>query len=256
MSGASGDREVAVVVGASGAFGTVIADRLVAADLDVIAVARTEAALAELAATHPGRVEACAADLTDDAAQAVVAEAVGERVVRMVVHGPGVAVAGGIADAPVEALIGAVDIKVGGLLRLVRATVDRMAEHSRIVAIAGHYGLEPSPYAASAGIANAAVFSAVRQLSMVYGERGITAHTLAPGPADTERLRRVAADRAERDGITVDEVLDDMRAESSIRALSTPEQVAWAVAMLLAPEASAMTGSTVMLESGRRRGLP
>jgi len=32
--------------------------------------------------------------------------------------------------------------------------------------------------------------------------------------------------------------------------------VAWAVSVLLAPEADAMTGSSLMLDSGRRRGLP
>ena len=47
-----------------------------------------------------------------------------------------------------------------------------------------------------------------------------------------------------------------MRAESSIGAFTTPAQVAWAVALLLAPEADAMTGSTFMLDAGRRRGLP
>jgi enoyl-[acyl-carrier-protein] reductase (NADH) len=47
-----------------------------------------------------------------------------------------------------------------------------------------------------------------------------------------------------------------MCAESSLGTFTTPEQVAWAVALLLAPEADAMTGSTLMLDSGRRRGLP
>ena len=96
----------------------------------------------------------------------------------------------------------------------------------------------------------------VRQLSLAYGPRGVTAHLIAPGPADTERLRRVAADRAALRGITVDAVLAEMLADSSIGRFTTPAQVAWAVAMLLAPEADAMTGSSLMLDAGRRRGLP
>jgi NAD(P)-dependent dehydrogenase (short-subunit alcohol dehydrogenase family) len=131
-----------------------------------------------------------------------------------------------------------------------------MSRGSRIVAIGGHYGLEPTAYAASAGVANAALLNVVRQLSMAYGARGITAHTIVPGPADTERLQRVAASRAEQRGISVDEVLAEMRAESSLGELTTPEQVAWAVTLLLDPQASAMTGSSLMLDAGRRRGLP
>ncbi len=174
----------------------------------------------------------------------------------MVVHGPGVAVAGGILAAATESVVDAVNIKVGGMLRLVRAADSRLAEGARLVAIGGHYGLEPTAYAAAAGVANAALINVMRQLSLAYGARGITAHTIAPGPADTGRLHRVAANRATLRGIAVDAVLDEMKAESSIGAFVTPQQVAWAVALLLAPEADAMTGSTLMLDAGRRRGLP
>lgn len=247
-------QELAVVVGATGAFGNAIVDRLITAGLRVVAVARTEASLVALQARHAGLV-ACVADIAaDDAIEAIRAALTGR--VRMVVHGPGVAVAGGILTAPTESMVDAVNIKVGGMLRLVRAVDTHLLKGSRLVAIGGHYGFEPTAYAAAAGVANSALANVMRQLSLAYGERGVTAHLIAPGPADTERLHRVAADRARLRGISVDAVLDEMKAESSLRAFTTPEQVAWAVAMLLDPAADAMTGSTLMLDSGRRRGLP
>ena len=95
-----------------------------------------------------------------------------------------------------------------------------------------------------------------RQLSLAYGRRGVTSHVIAPGPADTERLRAVAAARAARDGVDLDRVMADLAAESSLGRFTSPNEVAWGVEMLLAPEADAMTGSTLMLDSGRRRGLP
>ncbi len=247
-------QELAVVVGATGAFGNAIVDRLTTAGLGVVAVARTEASLVALQSRHPGLV-ACVADIAaDNAIDAIRAAVTGP--VRMVVHGPGVAVAGGILTAPTASMVDAVNIKVGGMLRLTRAVDAHLLKGSRLVAIGGHYGFEPTAYAAAAGVANSALVNVMRQLSLAYGERGITAHLIAPGPADTERLHRVAADRARLRGIGVDAVLDEMKAESSLRAFTTPEQVAWAVAMLLDPEADAMTGSTLMLDSGRRRGLP
>lgn len=249
------DREAcAILVGATGAFGTAITKRLLDAGLGVIAVARSANSLQALTEQHPG-VRACAADISNDSAIAAIAAAI-DKPVRMVVHGPGVAVAGGILTAPTESMVDAVNIKVGGLLRLVRAADLHLSAGSRIVAIGGHYGLEPTAYAAAAGVANAAILNVVRQLSMAYGPRGITAHTIVPGPADTERLRRVAATRAEQRNCSTEEVLDEMRAESSLGILSTPEQIAWAVTLLLAPEADAMTGSSLMLDAGRRRGLP
>lgn len=246
--------ELAVVIGATGDFGQAIVARLRSAGLRVVAVARSAASLEALADGDPDIV-ACEADIACDAAIERIA-AVLDRPVRMVVHGPGVAVAGGILDAPTESVVDAVNIKVGGMLRLVRAADSRLAEGARLVAIGGHYGLEPTAYAAAAGVANAALINVMRQLSLAYGPRGITAHTIAPGPADTGRLHRVAANRATLRGIAVDAVLDEMKAESSIGAFVTPQQVAWAVALLLAPEADAMTGSTLMLDAGRRRGLP
>ena len=164
-------------------------DRLAAAGLGVVAVARSVDSLAALRDRVPGLV-ACAADIADDAAIEAIAAAV-DRPVRMVVHGPGVAVAGGILTAPTGSMVDAVNIKVGGLLRLSRAVDGWLAAGSRIVAIGGHYGFEPTAYAASAGVANAALVNVVRQLSLAYGPRGVTAHLIAPGPADTERLRRL-----------------------------------------------------------------
>ncbi len=247
-------KELAVVVGATGSFGTEIVASLAAAGLGVVAVARTESSLASLQERFPSLIP-CAADISCDSSIEAI-RAVLDRPVRMVVHGPGVAVAGGILVAPTSAVVDSVNIKVGGMLRLTRAVDERLLPHSRLVAIGGHYGLEPTAYAAAAGIANAALVNLMRQLSLAYGERGVTAHLIAPGPADTERLHRVAADRAAIRGVSVEQVLNEMKAESSIKAFTTPKQVAWAVATLLAEEADAMTGSTLMLDAGRRRGLP
>jgi NAD(P)-dependent dehydrogenase (short-subunit alcohol dehydrogenase family) len=156
---------------------------------------------------------------------------------------------------PTAALADAVNIKVGGMLRLVRAVDGHLIRGSRLVAIGGHYGFEPSAYAAAAGVANSALANVVRQLSLAYGARGITAHLVAPGPADSERLRRVASDRATLAGVSVEDILAGMASESSLASFTTPEQVAWAVSLLLSPEADAMTGSALMLDVGRRHGI-
>ena len=247
-------REIAVVVGSTGAMGQVITQRLAGAGLQVVAVARSPESLQALAARLPG-LRTCAADIGDDAAiDAIRAQL--DAPVRMLVQGAGVATAGGVLDAPIAALTDAVNLKVGGLLRLVRAADACLARGSRIVAIGGHYGFEPSAYAATAGVANAALANVVRQLSWAYGERGVTAHLVAPGPADTERLRRVATARGAREGLDTEAVLAQMRGESAIGAFTTVEQIAWAIGLLLDPHADALAGSTLFMDAGRRKGLP
>jgi len=247
-------KELAVVVGATGAMGQVICRRLSTAGLRVIAVARSEEQLSELV-DDDANITACAADMGSDGAVDQLKARI-DAPVRMVVHGPGVPTAGGILTAPTAALVEAVNIKVGGMVRLVRAVEHRLQPHSRLVAIGGHYGFEPTAYAATAGVANAALANLVRQLSWAYGPRQITAHLIAPGPADTDRLRRVAEARAEREGTSTEAVFEDMKRESAIGRLTDIDGVAWAVELLLAPEADNLAGSTLFMDAGRRRGLP
>jgi NAD(P)-dependent dehydrogenase (short-subunit alcohol dehydrogenase family) len=246
--------ETAVVVGATGAMGQVIVRALADKGLRVVAVARSSASVAALA-RESASIVPCACDIASDAAEEAIRAAV-DGTVRMVVHGPGVTTAGGVLTAPTAAVVEAVNIKCAGLMRLVRAVDARLVRGSRIVAIGGHYGFEPTAYAATAGVGNAALANLVRQMSWAYGDRGITAHLIAPGPADTDRLRRVATSRAEREHSDADAVLRDMLKESAIGAFTTVEQIAWAVTMLLAPEADALAGSPLFMDAGRRRAIP
>lgn len=246
--------EWAVIVGATGAMGVAVARRLASAGLRVLAVARDADALRSLAGEISG-VTACATDIAQDRAIDEIRDAI-DAPVRIVVQGAGVATAGGVLSASTTAIVDGVNIKVGGMLRLVRAVDERLVRGARLVAIGGHYGFEPSAYAATAGVSNAALANLMRQLSWAYGERGITAHLVAPGPAATERLRRVAADRGRRTESSVESVLDEMRSESAIGAFTTVEQVAWAIGLLLSPEADALAGSTLFMDAGRRKGLP
>lgn len=254
-SASAGRREHALVVGAGGTFGRKIAARLVAEGLAVFGIGRTLAPLEAVAGEIGDGFTPLVADMGSDSAIATIASSL-SLPVAMVVHAPGLPVAGGIRDARPDLLGEACNIKVGGMVRLVRGAEARLRPGSRLVAIGGHYGFEPTAYAATAGIANAAVANLIRQLSWAYGPQGVTAHLVAPGPADSERLRNVAAARAARSGRAIDEELAEMRAESAIGAFVTDSQVAWAVATLLAPEADALAGSTLFLDAGRRRGLP
>jgi NAD(P)-dependent dehydrogenase (short-subunit alcohol dehydrogenase family) len=237
---------IGVVVGASGALGGAIASRLRGAGLSVVTVART---------AGPG---VCAADIGSDSAIAAIAAGVasaGGGPVRMVVQAAGLPAAGPLETIDPDALGHAVALKVGGLLRLVRAVDDRLVRGSRIVALGGHYGIEPAPYACAAGVTNAGLANLVRQLAVAYGPRGITSHLVAPGPAHTPRLRGLSEKAAEARGVPVEQVLAERAAESPLGRLVTPEEVAWAVATLLAPEADALHGSMLSLDVGARRGI-
>jgi NAD(P)-dependent dehydrogenase (short-subunit alcohol dehydrogenase family) len=176
--------------------------------------------------------------------------------VRMLVYLAAGQMVGGIDSAPVEQILDAVDVKVGGLLRVLRALKSSLTSESTVVVIGGDLAYEPSSDASAAGIANAALANCVRQLQWPLGHEGIRIHLVAPGPIASERLHALARRRAESRGDTAADVLADLTAASSLKRLTAPEEIAWLVSTLADPRAAALHGTTVIANSGRRVGLP
>jgi NAD(P)-dependent dehydrogenase (short-subunit alcohol dehydrogenase family) len=245
----------AVVVGASGELGSAIATRLAELGHPVVAVARRPEPLAELADRHP-RIAPCAADISAEASVRIIAEALAGRPVSLAVQCAAAPGGGGILSVEPEAILAAVDVKVNGLLRLRRAVDAGLGDGSRLVAIGGNLGYDPTPDGSTAGVANAALANAARQLSRALGPRGATCHVIAPGPVDTRRFRRLAAEEAQQRGIDVETVLSEARAAAPLGRLTTPAEVAWAVALLRESEAEVLTGGTLLLDGGRRTAIP
>jgi NAD(P)-dependent dehydrogenase (short-subunit alcohol dehydrogenase family) len=243
----------AVVVGATGTIGQAVIRRLTAQSLPILAVARSETDLKTLAASHP-LITACPADIASNDAIATIGEAL-TGPVRIAVFAAGLPVRGSADTIDPDALAVGTNIKVGGLLRLLHAVRDRLRPGSRFVTFAGSLGLEPRAHEAGPGAVNAAVFNLMRQISLLYGPRGVTTHTLSPGPADTPRLRRIVASVAAERGVTDEEVWQEYVAQNSLGRLPTADELAWAVEMLLAPEASLLHGSVVYLDAGGHRGI-
>lgn len=243
------DPGLCVVVGATGALGEAVVRRLAPA-YSVLAVARSSDALARLQEEVPG-IAVCAADAGDDSFVETVRAAV-DRPVRLAVFAAGLSVAGSIEVIEPSGLARAVDLKVGGTIRLLRAVQDRLADPSTLVAVAGSLGFEPGPMDAAPGAANAALANVMRQASQLYGPRGLVTHTIAPGPLDTPRLRAFAERRAAESGRTPDEVYADYVAKTSAGRLPTVEDVAWLVETLLDPHAAALHGSVLYPDGGVR----
>lgn len=250
-------KHIVVIVGVTGEMGSKFAAQMLRDGYKVIGVARSRDALEQLKLSLACGDDfiPCATSISDDQAISDIAALV-DAPVKAVVHSPGVPTAGGVLQADTSALLEAVNIKAAGMVRLVRAVDANLSAGSRLIAIGGHYGFEPTAYAATAGLGNSALTNLIKQLSWAYGPRKITAHLIAPGPADTPRLHRVAKARAEKDGLSQSEVLAEMAAESALGEFTDVEDIVWAVSMLLSPHAKALAGSVMFMDTGRRRGTP
>jgi NAD(P)-dependent dehydrogenase (short-subunit alcohol dehydrogenase family) len=244
-------RGCAVVVGATGSMGSAFVARLVRHGVPVVAVARGQQALADLAAVHPD-ITTCVADISENSAiDAIAASLTGP--VRMALFCAGLPFRGSVDVIDPDLFAVGANVKVAGMVRLVRAVHDRLVPGSRLIAVAGSLGLEPSPHEAGPGAINAALFNLMRQYSAHYGPLGITTHTVSPGPTDTPRLRRIVTTLADERGVDFDAVMQTYLDKTSLGRLPTLDEIAWVIDVLLAPEADVLHGSVIKLDCGTHR---
>ena len=246
--------ETAIVAGATGNLGGAITRKLADRGLNVIALARNEEKLAELAAASH-RITPVIADMAENSVIETIRTAVDGRPIRMSVQAVGLPIRPKDAAFDPDSLGRAVNIKAGGLMRMMDALDGSLHEGSRVVVLGGYHGFEPDPTAIGPGVVNAGLANLVRILSYGLGEKGISIHMLSPGPVDTTRIRKLADDASRMRGIPAEEILEEWRNESTLAQLITTDQVAWAVALLLDPEAVALHGSVIHMDGGRRKGI-
>ncbi|GJG86294.1 hypothetical protein tb265_14750 [Gemmatimonadetes bacterium T265] len=185
-SGAA-SRPTAVVTGASRGIGRATARRL-AATHAVVAVARSADELAALAAEGDGaRVEPLVADVGDPGAGDVLAAALGDRPVDVLVHNAGVGVLRPLLELAPEEWRRMVDVNVNALFYLTRAVLPGMVARGR-----GHVVLIGSVAGRSAFVGGAG-YAATKHFGMGFAESlmlevrdaGVKVSVVSPGSVKT-----------------------------------------------------------------------
>ncbi len=105
---------------------------------------------------------------------------------------------------------------------------------SSIHAVATHPGF--FPYAA----AKAGLVGLTRSLALDYGPHGIRSNCVCPGFTDT---------RLVRDGIAISGE-ETMRAAVALGRIAAPHEIASTIAFLASPDASYVTGATLIVDGG------
>lgn len=180
--------KVAVVTGASSGIGRATVLRLEEAGMTVVAVARRQERLDEVAATRPGLI-AHAADVTDMDAVDGLATRVRDELGRCDVLVNNAGVAGGPFEgrADLDDALRTLDVNLLGTVRCTAAFVDLLVASapSRVVnvaSVAGKLGIGPAAYAAS----KFGMVGFSEALGLSWASRGVTVCQLNPGFITTE----------------------------------------------------------------------
>ena len=153
--------------------------------------------------------------------------------------------------------LGALELNFLSTVRMVREALPHMrrAGYGRIVAITSSAVKEPIPNLALSNAARAAATGYLKTLAREAGGEGITVNAVLPGRILTDRIRRLAMERAGAEGVSEEEALAQQAADVPLGRLGRPEDVGDVVTFLASERAAYLTGCMLSVDGGLLRSL-
>lgn len=238
--------QVALVTGASRGIGQAIALELARQGATVIGTATTESGAQSIGSyleqAH-GRGVGRLLQVNDAAACDALVESIQKEFggLHILVNNAGITrdnLSMRMSDGDWDAVL---DTNLKSVFRLSRAVMRGMmkARNGRIINITSVVGSSGNAGQANYAAAKAGVAGMTRALARELGSRNVTVNCVAPGFIDTDMTRVLAEQQTA-----------GLLGQIPLGRLGKPEEVAFAVAFLAAPQAAYITGTTLHVNGG------
>jgi len=196
------------------------------------------------AATHAG------CDVTDEAAVAEYFAHVGP--VDVLVNNAGVATSAPVERTTLDQWEAQLDVNATGSFLCTRAVLPGMRERDsgRILTVASTAALTGARYTAGYTASKHAALGLMRTVAAEVAGTGVTANAVCPTFVRTDMTARSAARIAAATGRDPADAEEALATASPLGRLLEPDEVAFAVTFLAAPEAPSINGQALVLDGG------
>jgi 3-oxoacyl-[acyl-carrier protein] reductase len=157
-----------------------------------------------------------------------------------------------IADFPLDKWDWVFDVNLKGMVRLAHAGVPELmkAGGGSIVSISSWWGFSGHAYFAAYCASKAGVRILTQSMADELAASGIRVNSVAPGNIDTSMHRDALTTEAGKRGISFQEMKDIEWKKIPMQYAGPPTCIADAVAFLLSPQSSYITGATIDVNGG------
>ncbi len=245
--------KVALITGGGTGIGAAVARRLVAEGARVVVAGRRPGPLEELASEFGNAAIVLTGDASQTAdTQRMVAETVAAfGSLDVLVANAGGHQPGSAADIDDAAWNYCVAANLDTAFRATRAALPSLiSARGNIVFLSSIAGLFAGPGVVGYVTTKHALIGLTRSVARDYGHLGVRANAVCPGWVRTPMADEQMAILCERDGITLEQAYALVSKDTPLKRPAEPAEIASVVAFLASADASAMTGTLLVADSG------
>lgn len=153
---------------------------------------------------------------------------------------------------------GAVEANLMSTVRLFRAALPYLRESAqpRLLAITSISAKQPLENLVLSNATRAGVHGLIKTLSREIASTGITVNAVCPGITKTDRITELSQQRADREGITLEEAYAQQAASVPMGRMGDPMEFGAAVTFLASRQAAFISGIALPVDGGFLAGLP